>query len=237
MSSSQALGLLLAFGLTACAGPPSLSPDHTMHPVYEIAIQSIKPETADQYPAVRSAFLAELKKQDGVEKDWTLESFFTMPEPDVTNVLVGITRWRSMADFQAASAALGQTPLAGSLFSKVDMRAFVQVYPVRTADFKLEDYITGRDNVLEVAVRTPKEGVSDGDYEAAREAFFGLVRNQPGYLFDQEFTDDSNARIVLIGWETTEAFQQALGALQTEPAMGTFFSMIDVQAYQAARLQ
>ena len=47
------------------------------------------------------------------------------------------------------------TAEAQAVFSKVDMRAFVQV---RTADgevFRLEDQIHGPDHVLEVAVRRP----------------------------------------------------------------------------------
>ena len=206
-------------------------------PIYEIAIQRIKPEHAEAYPEVRRAFLAELDKQSGNEKDWTLRSFFTMPEPDDAEVLVGITRWSSQDDFNTANAALGSTELAGSLFSKVDMKAFVQV---RTADgepFALESVFEGGDNVLEVAVRRPKDGVSEADYAAARDAFFGEVAKQDGYRFDREFVDDDGNRVVLIGWDSLSSFQAALGALQGTPQMGAFFSIIDVTAYQAAQLQ
>lgn len=202
--------------------------------IHEIAIQAIKPEAADTYPAVRSAFLEALRAQPGVQHDATFESFFTMPEPDTTRVLVGITRWASRDAFDAASAALMSTEEARAVFASVDMKAFVQV---RTADgepFRLEDALSGPDPVLEVAIRRPKPEVSDAAYDAAHAAFFGQVRARDGFLFDREFVDDDGRRVVLIGWERKDAFMAALGALQHTPEMGAFFALIDVEAYQAA---
>jgi heme-degrading monooxygenase HmoA len=207
-----------------------------MSNIYEIAIQAVKPDETSSYPEARARFLRVLEEQPGVERDWTFESFFTMPEPDQTKVVVGLTRWRSAADFEAASGALMPTPEAQAVFSKVDMRAFVQV---RTADgevFRLEDHIQGPDQVLEVAVRRPKPGVSEAHFQAARRGFFDRIAEQPGYLFDRELVDDAGHRVVLIGWRSTAAFMSALGALQTCPEMGTFFSVLDVQAFQAARM-
>ena len=124
----------------------------------------------------------------------------------------------------------------GASQNVVDMKAFVQV---RTADgqpFALEDHFRGGDNVLEVAVRRPKGGVSEGDYSAARDAFFGKVSEQSGFVFDREFVDDDGNRVVLIGWDSMASFQGALGALQEQPEMGQFFGLIDVSAYQAAQI-
>ncbi|MCB9603053.1 MAG: hypothetical protein H6722_34645 [Sandaracinus sp.] len=207
-----------------------------MSHVYEIAIQAVKPDQTTSYPQARADFLRVLQEQPGVERDWTFESFFTMPEPDQTRVLVGLTRWRSAADFAAASGKLMPTAEARAVFSKVDMRAFVQV---RTADgepFHLEDELQGPDQVLEVAVRRPKAGVSEEQFQAARKGFFDRIAEQPGHLFDRELVDDDGNRVVLIGWRSSEDFQSALGALQACPEMGAFFGILDVQAYQAARM-
>lgn len=205
--------------------------------IYEIAIQKIKEGQEATYPEARAAFLAELKKSDGIEKDWTFRSFFTMPTPDDTEVLVGITRWQSMDAFKAASTALIPTEVAGALFSRVDMKAFVQVKPADGQPFALEDHISGPEQVLEVAVRRPREGVSESDFLAARKTFFDAIAEMPGYLFDKEFIDEaSGARAVLIGWRSTEDLERGLAALQARPEMGAFFAVIDVQAYQATRL-
>lgn len=207
-----------------------------MSTIHEIAIQKVRPEASATFGEVRRQFLEKLHQLDGNEKDWTFRSFFTMPEPDDGEVLVGITRWSSMGHFVAASEGLGSTELAARLFSSVQMKAFVQV---RTADgepFALEEELPGPDAILEVAVRRPKDGVTEDQYDSAHDAFFNLVRAQPGYAFDREFVDVDGARVVLIGWDSSDAFQAALGSLQHRREMGAFFALIDVQAYQATTL-
>lgn len=208
-----------------------------MSAIYEIAIQQVKSEHERAYPEARAAFLAALGREPGVERDWTFESFFTMPEPDEGTVLVGLTRWSSLEAFGAATRKLMPTATAQALFEKVHMRAFVQVRPADGEPFRLEDHIQGPDNVLEVAVRKPKDGVNEAELLAARDAFFRVVAAQPGFVFDRELVDAQGNRVVLIGWESTSAFMNALGALQTRKEMSAFFGVIDVQAYQAARLR
>lgn len=207
-----------------------------MTATYEIAIQKVLPEHAHQYAQVRAEFLAQLQDRPGNEADWTFRSFFTMPEPDEAEVLVGITRWSSLDAFAAATEALGSTDLARRLFGSVQMRAFVQVQPADGSDFRLEDVLTGPEAVLEVAIRRPKPGVTEARYQAGHDAFFALVRAQPGFAFDQELVDAEGARAVLIGWRSADDFQNALGMLQHREEMGAFFGLIDVQAYQATSL-
>lgn len=204
-----------------------------MSATYEIAIQKILPEHAATYPETRAAFLTQLQARPGHQADWTLRSFFTMPEPDDAEVLVGITRWSSLDAFAAASDALGSTDLARRLFGSVQMKAFVRVHTPDGSDFRLEDALTSPDAVVEVAIRRPKPGVTAAQYEAAHDAFFALVRAQPGFLFDQELVDADGARAVLIGWRCDDDFHEALGTLQHREEMGAFFARIDVQAYQA----
>ncbi len=204
--------------------------------IYEIAIQEVKSEHEATYPEARAAFLRLLAEQPGVERDWTLRSFFTMPEPDRGTVLIGLTRWSSIEAFNRAAATLQGTEAAQAVFSKVNMRAFVQARPVGDAPLLLEEHLTDPDSVLEVAVRRPKEGVSEEDYDAAYDAFFALVDAQPGLRHRRELRDDAGDRIVLIVWESRAAFTRALGFLQGRREMGDFFSMIDVQAYQAGQL-
>lgn len=207
-----------------------------MSTIYEIAIQAIKPEAAQDYPQARERFLTLLREQPGVEADWTLESFFTMPEPDTQRVLVGITRWRDAEAFSAASEALMPTAQAQEVFAKVDMRAFVQARPLHSASLPLEAFLDDPDRVLEVAVRRLKPGVSEARFAEARAAFFAQIAAQPGHTFDQELVDDQGRRIVLIGWESTAHFMSALGVLSAREEMGAFFELLDVEAYQAARL-
>lgn len=227
----KTLALSTAFALTAGA---TLAQEATLTgPVYEIAIQEVKNGDVADWTAARAPLLEGLAQTPGVEKDWTLRAFFTFPEPGPLPVYVGLTRWSSIDDFNTASQAMMTMPVVQSFFEKVNMQAFVQVAPADGQPFILEDYINRPGQVLEVAVRTPKAG-HEGDFDAARAAFFGRVAEQPGYIFDREFVTADGHRVVKIGWESQEQFMAALGALSQMPEMGAFFGIIDASAYQAA---
>ena len=203
--------------------------------VLEIAIRKVKAGKDKEFVAARTAFINELKKQKGIVRDWEFKSFFTMPEPDDTDVFVGMTRYESPAAMQAIADKLMASPKAGEFFGTFDMKSFVAVQTADGKPFKLEDHISGS-NVLEVAVRSVKEGQADG-FAPMRKAFFDLIAKQDGYLFDREFIDlQSGDKVVLIGWESMEDFQKGAGFLQTQPEMGAFFSILDVKAYQAVTL-
>jgi len=200
--------------------------------VLEIAIRKVKEGQDEAFVNARTAFINKLKAQDGIQKDWEFKSFFTMPEPDNTDVFVGMTRYESAEAMQKVADNLMQSPEAGQFFGTFDMKAFLAVQPADGSDFKLEDHINAG-NVLEVAVRTVKEG-NEAVYDTKRKGFFDLIAQQEGYLFDKEFIDlQTGDKVVLIGWKSMEAFQQGAGYLQTQPQMGDFFSILNVKAYQA----
>ncbi len=201
--------------------------------IYEIAIQEVKNGDIADWVAARAPLLEGLAQTPGVEADWTLKSFFTLPEPGPLPVYVGLTRWSSIEDFSAASKSMMAMPEVQAFFEKVDLQAFVQVSPADGQPFVLEDYINASGQVLEVAVRTPKPGEED-NFDAARAAFFGEVAKQPGYIFDREFVSNDGKRVVMIGWDSQQQFMTALGTLSQMPEMEAFFDIIDASAYQAA---
>lgn len=198
----------------------------------EIAIRQVKDGQEAAFAQARAAFISKLTQQSGVEQDWEFHSFFTLPKPDRSDVFVGMTRYASAAAMQTIADAILASPEAGQFFSTFDMKAFVAVQPVDDSDFRLEELINPG-NVLEVAVRTVHpEQVAE--FEPRRAAFFELIAQQQGYLFDQEFVDlQTGDQVVLIGWESQEAFQAAAVYLQSQPQMGEFFSILEVKAYQA----
>lgn len=205
-------------------------------PVMEIAIRQVKPGQEDAFVEARRNFIALLKTQDGIEQDWEFESFFTMPAPNENYVFVGMTRYESMETFAKIGEKLMGSAEAQAFFGTFDMLAFVQVLPADGGAFKLEEVISKSEQVLEVAVRTPKAGHEDA-FAAARKGFFDVVAEQPGYIMDREFIDQqSGANVVLIAWESRADFENALGVLQTKPEMGAFFGVIEASAYQAVQL-
>lgn len=227
----KTLALSTALALTAGA---TLAQEATLTgPVYEIAIQEVRNGDVADWTAARAPLLEGLAQTPGVEEDWTLKAFFTFPEPGPLPVYVGLTRWSSIEDFEAASGAMMGMPQVQSFFEKVNMQAFVQVSTADGQPFILEDYINKPGQVLEVAVRTPKAG-HESDFDASRAGFFGKVAEQDGYIFDREFVTADGQRVVMIGWDSQEQFMAALGALSQMPEMGAFFGIIDASAYQAA---
>lgn len=149
-------------------------------------------------------------------------SFFTMPEPDTQPVVVTLTGWVG-----SAPAALDPALPAG-----VTQKAQATVELNDHDTDALTEHVRSA-GVLEVAIRTPRAGQEEA-FLRERERFFGLVRQQPGFVFDQELPAiHGPARAVLIGWMDRSAFRQALGVLGQAPEMGSFFSTIDVHAYQA----
>ena len=225
--------LTLSAALALTAGASFAQETKMTGPVYEIAIQEVKNGDVADWTAARAPLLEGLEQTPGVEEDWTLNAFFTFPEPGPLPVYVGLTRWSSIEDFAAASSAMMGMPVVQSFFEKVNMQAFVQVAPADGQPFILEDHINTPGQVLEVAVRAPKPG-EEGNFDAARAGFFGKVAEQPGYIFDREFVTPDGAKVVMIGWDSQEQFMTALGALSQMPEMGAFFGIIDPSAYQAA---
>lgn len=202
--------------------------------VMEIAIRKVKAGQDAEFAAARSAFIARLKAQPAAEKDWEFKSFFTMPGTDDTDVFVGMTRYTSIEGAAGIADKLMTSTEAQEFFSTFDMKALVMVQPADGGEFQLESYINAPGQVLEVAVRTPT--VSEEAFRSGRNAFFTAVAEQPGHIMDREFIDlQTQARVVLIAWESVEAFQNAVGVLQGRPEMDAFFGMIDVQAYQAVQ--
>lgn len=225
--------LALTTSLALAAGFAQAEETMMTGPIYEIAIQEVKNGDSADWADARAPLLEMLSKQPGNEADWTLEAFFTFPEPGPLPVYVGLTRWSSMADFAAATEAMMPKPEVQAFFGKVNMQAFVQVKPADGKAFLLEDYINKPGQVLEVAVRIPKAG-EEGNFDAARAGFFGKVAEQPGYIFDREFVTADGQRVVMIGWDSQPEFMTALQALSQMPEMGAFFGIIDATAYQAA---
>lgn len=202
-------------------------------PVMEIAIREVKARQEEVFADARAAFISELRKQDGVERDWEFKSFFTMPEPNAADLFVGMTRYASLGAVSKISAALMNTDTTQNFFRTFDMKAYVLAQPADGNPFRLEEVIDRPGQVLEVAVRSPKPGMEE-QFQPLRDAFFARVAAQPGYIMDKEFVDlQTGANVVLIAWWTVQDFQNALGVLSGQPEMGAFFDILNVQAYQA----
>lgn len=171
------------------------------------------------------ALRTELVTHEGVKLLVNGPSFFTMPEPDTQRVVVSIIGWGGTAP-QALAAFDQALPIGVSAKAQATVE-------LNDSDVNaLKEHVRNA-GALEVAIRTPKVGQEE-HFLRERERFFGVVRQQTGFVFDQELPAvDSAVRAVLIGWKDRPAFMEALGVLGQAPEMGSFFGTIDVHAYQA----
>ena len=220
---STALASTIAFGAFAF---------DASQPVYEIAIQEVKPGHEADWSKIRHGLVGYLQTLDTVEADWTVRSQFSLPTPPENQVYIGLTRWSSLDAFQAVAEPFSQTEDWAAFTANVNFLGYVQAQPIDGEPFVLEDYLTEGDEFVEVAIRSPKEGMEE-EFEATREAFFAKVAEQKGYLFHEEMENADGTRSVIIGWDSKDDFEQALGALSQMAEMGAFFGTVDVVAYQA----
>ena len=206
--------------------------------VLEIAIRKVKKGQLDAFMAARSAFIAELKKQDGVQVDREFQSFYALPAPDDTEVFVGMTLWDSPEAAGAAVQKLMGMDVAQNFFATFDFKAYVMVAP--PAGFDLAALASTAGQVLEVAVRE----VTDHEaFAATKPAFIELLTSQEGMLEDYEFEvlavgltgeNNPNVKVGMSVYESQEAFQKIAGMIMQDGATQAYFATFNPVAVQYA---
>ncbi len=202
--------------------------------IFELAINQAKPEQAEEFKSTREAFVAEMLKEEGLGPNPTFLSFFTLSGELESEVYVGLTEWASMDAIQQAAQNLGSDPVFKNYAATFDPLAYVRMKPEDGKPFDIND-ILKEGQVVEFAVRTVKPEFVD-DFPERREAFFDRVAEEKGYILDREFVAvEGDERVVIIAWDSPENFQNALQNLTQKPEMEQFFSILDVQTYQASQ--
>jgi len=194
--------------------------------IYEIAVRKIKAGKDEEFIKAREAFIAELKKQDGAETDREFKSFFSIPQPDDTDVFVGMTRWESIEAFAKAGEKLMPTETAQNFFSTFDMKAYVQAVPVK-GNFDI-DTVAKDGQILEIAVRTWQDGKKE-EFEKGKLDFVELLTAQDGVVADYEFKvlgeNLENLSVGMTVYENQEKFNKIAdpkGIVMTSPIAGKF---------------
>lgn len=193
--------------------------------VVEIAIRRLNPEQdLGEFEAARDAFVALLKMQPGVGTDREFVSVFdySVFGPPNPPVYVGMTQYDSLADFEAAGAALGMSPEAGAFFSTFTPELFTVLVPLDAGtDVDLAGGAASEGQVLEIAVRdvSTYENFDPAAYASAREAFLDLLAAQPGFVVEYQWVSpiDPNIAVGMTVYESAAAFM----ALSQDPEFGS----------------
>jgi len=204
--------------------------------VHEIAIRKVKPGKATEFRQRRSAFIKVLKQQPGAGTDREFESFLAMPEPDDTEVFIGMTTYDSLQ----ANAKIQRNLRVVWNFLRfartMDLKAYVYVQPTEGPSFDLAQLATQPGQVLEVGVRRVKDRAR---FDATRPPFIELLSQQPGVADSWEFdvVKGKNADGLTVGmtvYDHRDAAEAAIGTLLEHPTTQAYFATFEPVALQYA---
>ncbi|MCB9603054.1 MAG: antibiotic biosynthesis monooxygenase [Sandaracinus sp.] len=213
----------------ACDDTPE---ERDSEPVIELAVRRLDDgQDIAEFEAARDAFVARLRERDGVEVDRELRAFFDFGSQAAPTapVFVGMTQYATSEAFGAAGEALGSSPEAAAFFATFTPEAFTALRPLDAAQpVDLAAIADQPGQVLEIAVRdlSAYEGFDQAAYEAARDGFLALLRDQPGFVAEYQWVSvlDPNTVVGMTVYESQEAFFGVLGneRFVDDPATAAF---------------
>ncbi len=202
--------------------------------IFELAINKAKPGQLEEFQSARAAFISKLKKEQGAGPNATFLSFFSTTDELDSEVYIGLGEWASIEAIQQATQDLGPGPLFKNYDDTFNQLAYVRMKPENGKPFDIND-IFKKGEVVEFAAIAVKPQFVDA-FEQRRTDFFDLVAQQEGYVLDREFLAvEGDLRVAIVAWDSLEDFQNALQNLSQTSEMQDFFSIVNVQTYQASQ--
>lgn len=204
--------------------------------VHEIAIRRVKPGKQSQFRERRARFIQALTRQPGVGADREFESFLAMPEPDTSEVFIGMTTYASLK----ANSRVQRNPRIVWDFLRfartMDLKAYVYVQPTEGPAFDLGEIAASPGQVLEVGVRRVTDRAG---FDATRPAFIELLSEQPGVADSWEFAvvkgkDIENLTVGMTVYDDRSAAEAAMGTLLDHPTTKAYFATFEPVALQYA---
>ena len=208
------------------------------HNITEIAVRQVKSGKLDTFTKRRAKFVSTLKKQPGIVADREFASFYALPEPDESDVFIGMTTYESTS----AQAKIQRTPSILFRFlpfmMTMSLKAYVYVQPIEGPTFNLKTLAAKPGQVLEVAVRRVDKAKL-ADFNDARQKFVARLSEQQGALESYEFNVVKGNKIegLTIGmtvYESQEAFQRISQEMMQDPITAVYFATFTPVAVQYA---
>lgn len=206
--------------------------------VTEIAVRQVKPGKLATFKKRRANFIKTLKQQPGIIADREFASFYALPEPDETEVFIGMTTYDSLAAQAKIQRNFGVLFKFLPFMMTMKLKAYVYVQPTEGPTFNLKTLAAGPGQVLEVAVRRV-EAAKQAEFGRTRQAFIELLSRQDGTLESYEFNvvKGNNADGLTVGmtvYESQEAFQQVSQNIMQDPVTQSYFATFTPVAVQYA---
>jgi hypothetical protein len=232
------LGIAGIIALSSCSPVKKSQVNNLGNPVYEIAVRQVKDGMKADFEAARTNFIDILTQQKGVSNDREFSSFFALPEPDKTEVFIGMTEYSSYRTPGQVQSKMSVVSKFMKFKKTMDLKAYVFVQPTEGRNFDLASLAAKPGQVLELAVRKVKAG-QDAAFETSRKDFVSWLNKQEGVVGSWEFkvvggADTEGLTVGMSVYESQEAFQAIAGKVQQLPEAGKYFSTFDPVALQYA---
>lgn len=205
-------------------------------PIYEVAVRIVKDGKKEEFVEARSNFVTLLKAQEGVSNDREFKSFYALPEPDKSEVFIGMTQYD---DADVLKEVQGEVYEKFEPFAQtMDLKAYVFIQQTEGPTLKLGELAAGEGEVLEIGVRRVKEGM-EKEFDNYRKQFVKKLGSYDGVKESYEFAviDGQNTERLTVGmtvYESQEAFMKLSEPLMKEEVTQKYFGTFDIVASQFA---
>ncbi len=206
--------------------------------VTEIAVRQVKTGKLNVFKARRSKFIKVLKRQPGIVADREFTSFYALPEPDKSEVFIGMTTYTSLKAQAAIQRKLSVLLKFMPFFMTMKLKAYVYVQPIEGPDFNLKTLAAQPQQVLEVAVRRVAPA-KQTEFQRTRHQFIKLLNQQSGVLASYEFNvlKGQKAADLTVGmtvYADRAAFERVSAAMMQNSVTQAYFATFEPVAVQYA---
>lgn len=205
-------------------------------PVIEIAVRSVDKQNTSKFIEKRDAFIALLTSQKGVSNDREFKSFYAMPQPDTTDVYVGMTQYSSMDVVGEIQSKPEVQQAFGAFAQTMQLKAYAFAQQTEGRKFDLSQLGKQKGQIVEVAVRRTKKG-KEAEFNKLRKEFVSLLSQQNGVLESYEFKvvggkDADGLSVGMTVYRDKESFMKIAGSITNEPLTQQYFQTFDIVASQ-----
>lgn len=145
--------------------------------IIELAIRSPKKGVLQSdFETAKNAVVKKLVSLDGIGPEREFEPFSTIPEKD-EKVYVGMTKYASQGKVYRAMLSFGFVTKLMKFMKMMDPLAGIFIKPT-DASFNYEQFAT-KENITEIALLKPKNGISKESFLKERERFLAALDAEP----------------------------------------------------------
>jgi heme-degrading monooxygenase HmoA len=176
--------------------------------IHRITYLKVKEGKEEQFDITSKTYQNLVLAQEGLIYSKMFKSFFSFPQKKARNAHVLLQTWKSEQHANTAELALKQNEHLRHYFEIITLETDYFMQAEKNAEVNFEKLI-GKGFAIEFATRQVKKS-KEKAYPTMRNKFMKFVKEQPGFVFDQEFkSTKDNMDILVFGWQSVGDFERA----------------------------